>query len=80
VGGAIFPIVPPADNYIATVFRMAVVAEIPALRFKFDLALTRDFRSVIGEILTKHIGVANLKPVFAGFDNNESKFARLIRG
>jgi uncharacterized protein (DUF1501 family) len=29
-----------------------------------DLALTTDFRLVLGEILTKHIGVADLKPVF----------------
>src|SRR5271154_1528671 len=44
-----------------------------------DLALTTDFRSVIGEILTKHIGVADLKPVFPGFDNNSRKFPGLIR-
>src|SRR5213082_586149 len=35
-----------------------------------DLALSTDFRSVLGEILTKHIGVADLKPVFPGFDNS----------
>jgi len=44
-----------------------------------DLALTTDFRSVVGEILTKHIGVADLKPVFPGFDNNPRKFPGLIR-
>ena len=44
-----------------------------------DLALTTDFRSVIGEILTKHIGVMDLKPVFPGFDNNPRKFSGLIR-
>jgi uncharacterized protein (DUF1501 family) len=44
-----------------------------------DLALTTDFRSVIGEILTRHIGVKNLAPVFPGFDNNPRKFAGLIR-
>jgi uncharacterized protein (DUF1501 family) len=44
-----------------------------------DLALTTDFRSVIGEILTKHIGVKDLAPVFPGFDNNPRKFAGLIR-
>ena len=31
-----------------------------------DLALTTDFRSVLGEILTKHIGVKDLAPVFPG--------------
>jgi len=44
-----------------------------------DLALTTDFRSVIGEILTKHIGVKDLAPVFPGFDNHPRKFAGLIR-
>ncbi|HEV2196751.1 MAG TPA: DUF1501 domain-containing protein [Candidatus Acidoferrum sp.] len=44
-----------------------------------DLALTTDFRSVLGEILTKHIGVADLKPVFPGFDNNSRKFPGLIK-
>ncbi len=44
-----------------------------------DLALTTDFRSVVGEILTKHIGVADLKPVFPGFDNNPRKFPGLIK-
>src|SRR5438309_5986906 len=44
-----------------------------------DLALTTDFRSVVGEILTKHIGVADLKPVFPGFDNSPRKFPGLIK-
>ncbi len=44
-----------------------------------DLALTTDFRSVVGEVLSKHIGVADLKPVFPGFDNNPHKFQGLIK-
>jgi uncharacterized protein (DUF1501 family) len=44
-----------------------------------DLALTTDFRSVIGEILTRHIGVKDLAAVFPGFDNSPNKFAGLIR-
>ncbi|HMI52414.1 MAG TPA: DUF1501 domain-containing protein [Candidatus Saccharimonadales bacterium] len=32
-----------------------------------DLALTTDFRAVVGEILTKHMGVKDLAPVFPGF-------------
>src|SRR6184192_822116 len=44
-----------------------------------DLALTTDFRSVLGEILTKHIGVADLKPVFPGFDNSPRNFPGLIK-
>jgi uncharacterized protein (DUF1501 family) len=44
-----------------------------------DLALTTDFRSVLGEVLSKHIGVADLKAVFPGFDNNPHKFPGLIK-
>jgi uncharacterized protein (DUF1501 family) len=44
-----------------------------------DLALTTDFRSVLGEILACHIGVRDLAPVFPGFDNTLGKFAGLIR-
>jgi uncharacterized protein (DUF1501 family) len=44
-----------------------------------DLALTTDFRSVVGEVLSKHIGVVDLKSVFPGFDNNPRKFPGLIR-
>jgi uncharacterized protein (DUF1501 family) len=46
-----------------------------------DLALTTDFRSVVGEVLAKHIGVGakELNAVFPGFDNNPRKFTGLIR-
>jgi len=44
-----------------------------------DLLLTTDFRSVVGEILTKHNGVKDLGPVFPGFDNNSGKFLGMIR-
>jgi len=44
-----------------------------------DLALTTDFRSVVGEILTKHISVGDLKPVFPGFDNSPRKFPGLLK-
>jgi uncharacterized protein (DUF1501 family) len=44
-----------------------------------DLALTTDFRHVVGEALTKHIGVKDLSTVFPGFDNNPRKFPGLIR-
>jgi uncharacterized protein (DUF1501 family) len=44
-----------------------------------DLALTTDFRSVVGEVLMRHIGVKDLAPVFPGFDNSPQKFAGLIR-
>ncbi|HXM98520.1 MAG TPA: DUF1501 domain-containing protein [Candidatus Dormibacteraeota bacterium] len=44
-----------------------------------DLALTTDFRTVLGEVLSNHLGVKNLAPVFPGFDNNPRKFPGLIR-
>ncbi|HUI52656.1 MAG TPA: DUF1501 domain-containing protein [Terriglobales bacterium] len=44
-----------------------------------DLALTTDFRSVVGEILAKHLGVKDLAAVFPGFENNPHKFPELIR-
>jgi uncharacterized protein (DUF1501 family) len=44
-----------------------------------DLALTTDFRCVIGEILARHLGVRELAPVFPGFENSPQKFPGLIR-
>jgi uncharacterized protein (DUF1501 family) len=44
-----------------------------------DLALTTDFRSVLSEVLAKHIGVTDLKPVFPGFDGGARRFPGLIR-
>jgi uncharacterized protein (DUF1501 family) len=44
-----------------------------------DLALTTDFRTVVGEILTKHLGVKDLTPVFPGFDNSSRKFTGVVR-
>jgi uncharacterized protein (DUF1501 family) len=44
-----------------------------------DLALTTDFRLVLGEILSKHNGVLDLNAVFPGFENNPRKFPGLIR-
>jgi len=44
-----------------------------------DLALTTDFRSVVGEILSKHNGVSDLKAVFPGFENNPRTFPGLIK-
>jgi uncharacterized protein (DUF1501 family) len=45
-----------------------------------DLALTTDFRLVLGEILSKHNGVSDLNAVFPGFENNSRQFPGLIRG
>jgi len=44
-----------------------------------DLFLTTDFRSVLSEILAKHIGVPDLKPVFPGFNADPRNLPGLIR-
>ena len=44
-----------------------------------DLALTTDFRSVLGEVLAKHIAVPDLNAVFPSFENNPLKFPGLIK-
>jgi len=44
-----------------------------------DLALTTDFRSVLAEVISGHLGTKDLRSVFPGFDNNPAKFPRLLR-
>jgi len=44
-----------------------------------DLAVTTDYRSVLGEIMAKHLGQSNLKPVFPGFANDPRQFLSLIK-
>ncbi|HET7891149.1 MAG TPA: DUF1501 domain-containing protein, partial [Candidatus Sulfotelmatobacter sp.] len=43
-----------------------------------DLALTTDFRQVIGEAVARHMGNKNLAAVFPGFENQPAKFLRLL--
>ena len=43
-----------------------------------DLALTTDFRQVIGEAVARHMGNKDLATVFPGFDNQASKFLRYM--
>ncbi len=43
-----------------------------------DLALTTDFRQVIGEAVTKHMGNKNLQQVFPGYDNQPAKFLNYL--
>ncbi|HEX8891504.1 MAG TPA: DUF1501 domain-containing protein [Pyrinomonadaceae bacterium] len=43
-----------------------------------DLALTTDFRDVFGEIAQKHLGDANLKGIFPGYDAGASKFRGML--
>lgn len=43
-----------------------------------DLALTTDFRQVIGEAVARHMGNKNLAQVFPGFDNQPAKFLHYL--
>ena len=43
-----------------------------------DLALTTDFRQVIGEAVARHMGNQNLAQVFPGFENAPAKFLRYL--
>jgi uncharacterized protein (DUF1501 family) len=44
-----------------------------------DLALTTDFRSVLGEVISGHLGTKDLRSVFPGFDNSPAKFPHLLK-
>ena len=44
-----------------------------------DLALTTDFRDLLGEVLTRHLGVKDLRAVFPGYDVVESRFPGVMR-
>ncbi len=43
-----------------------------------DLALTTDFRQVLGEGVARHLGNKNLSEVFPGFENEPGKFLKLL--
>jgi uncharacterized protein (DUF1501 family) len=43
-----------------------------------DLALTTDFRQVIGEAVARHLGNKNLANVFPGYDNQPALFLRFL--
>jgi uncharacterized protein (DUF1501 family) len=43
-----------------------------------DLALTTDFRQVLGEAVAQHMGNKNLSEVFPGYENQTGKFLRLL--
>jgi uncharacterized protein (DUF1501 family) len=44
-----------------------------------DLEVTTDYRSVLGEIITRHLGEKDLKPVFPGFANDPRQFLGLLK-
>jgi uncharacterized protein (DUF1501 family) len=43
-----------------------------------DLAVTTDFRDVFGEIVVRHLGLANAQPIFPGYNLQTSRFPGLI--
>jgi uncharacterized protein (DUF1501 family) len=43
-----------------------------------DLALTTDFRQVIGESVARHLGNKNLAEVFPGYENQQGNFLRYL--
>ena len=43
-----------------------------------DLALTTDFRQVIGEAVVRHMGNSSLNTVFPGFENTSGKFLKIL--
>jgi uncharacterized protein (DUF1501 family) len=43
-----------------------------------DLALTTDFRQVIGEAVARHMENTNLNEVFPGYENSPGKFLKLL--
>jgi uncharacterized protein (DUF1501 family) len=51
----------------------------PAERFEGrDLAVTTDFRDLFGEVLTKHLGAADLSAVFPGYQVDKSAWLGVI--
>jgi len=44
-----------------------------------DLAVTTDYRSVLSEVMTKHLAGSNLKTVFPGFNNDPRQFLGVMK-
>ena len=52
----------------------------PAARFEGrDLAVTTDFRDLFGELLVRHLGAPDLRPVFPGRDADPARFPGVLR-
>jgi uncharacterized protein (DUF1501 family) len=43
-----------------------------------DLAVTTDFRDVFGEIVTRHLGVKDPRPIFPGYASNPARYPGLF--
>jgi uncharacterized protein (DUF1501 family) len=44
-----------------------------------DLAITTDFRDLLGEVLTRHLGARNLASVFPGRTPSPARFPGVMR-
>jgi uncharacterized protein (DUF1501 family) len=44
-----------------------------------DLALTTDFRDVLGEVLVRHMGATDVGAIFPGYNARPEKFRGLLR-
>jgi len=44
-----------------------------------DLAITTDFRDLLGEVLTRHLGARDLSRVFPGYAVSPSRFPGVMR-
>ena len=44
-----------------------------------DLAITTDFRDVLGEVLVRHLGARDLSRVFPGYGVSSSRFPGVMR-
>ena len=40
--------------------------------------MTTDFRDVFGEVVVRHLGVTDPKPIFPGYNVQSSRFAGLF--
>ena len=44
-----------------------------------DLAVTTDFRDLLGELLTRHLGASDLRAVFPGYACDPQRFPGVMR-
>ena len=44
-----------------------------------DLAITTDFRDLLGELLARHMGARDLRTVFPGYDSSAARFPGVMR-
>ncbi len=52
----------------------------PEKRFEGrDVAVTTDFRDLVGEILARHLGATDLAPVFPGFAVDPTRYLGAIK-